>query len=130
MVKHHIASKYDHDCLQNLFLLFMSWLTARIVKNNNILVRIYFIFLQKRPKSNFFLFIIIAILSLILIGKRFFLSHIYRNRLFRPLKNRLTSYVSVFIRKNILNSFLPWSKSSETNPWYKLLCFSASHGFT
>ena len=42
--------------------------------------------------------------------------------------NLLTSYVSVFIRKNILNSSLSWSKSSETNPWYRL--FSASHGFT
>ena len=40
-------------------------------------------------------------------------------------RNLLTSYVSVFIRKNILNSFLSWSKSLETNP-----CFSASHGFT
>ena len=29
----------------------------------------------------------------------------------------LTSYVSVFIRKSILNS-LSWSKSSETNPWW------------
>ena len=44
--------------------------------------------------------------------------------------NILTSYISVLIYKNILNSSLPWSKSSETNPWYRLLCFWASHGFT
>ena len=44
--------------------------------------------------------------------------------------NLLTFYVSVFFRKNILNSSLSCSKSSETNPWYGLLCFSASHGFT
>ena len=44
--------------------------------------------------------------------------------------NLLTSYVSVFIRKNILNSSLSWSKSTETNPWYRLSCFLVSHGFT
>ena len=44
--------------------------------------------------------------------------------------NLLTSYASVYIRKNILNSSLSWSKSSQTNPWYRLLCFSASYGFT
>ena len=38
--------------------------------------------------------------------------------------------MSVFIRKNILNFSLSWSKSSETNPWHRLLCFSASRGFT
>ena len=43
--------------------------------------------------------------------------------------NLLTSYVSVFMLKNIPNSFLSWSKSTENNPWYRLLCFSASHGF-
>ena len=37
--------------------------------------------------------------------------------------NLLTSYVSVFIRQNILNSSLSWSKSSEANPWYKLYAF-------
>ena len=42
-------------------------------------------------------------------------------------KNLLTSYVSVFICKNILNSSLLWSKSSETNPWY--LLWLNSHGF-
>ena len=41
--------------------------------------------------------------------------------------NLRTSYISVFIRKNILNSSLTCSKSSET---YRHLCFSASHGFT
>ena len=44
-------------------------------------------------------------------------------------KNWLASYVSVFIRKKILNSSLLSSKSSETNPWCRLSCFSASHGF-
>ena len=44
--------------------------------------------------------------------------------------NLLTSYASVYIRKNILNSSLSWSKSSQTNPWYRLICFSASYGFT
>ena len=37
--------------------------------------------------------------------------------------NLLASYVSVFIRQNILNSSLSWSKSSEANPWYKLYAF-------
>ena len=44
--------------------------------------------------------------------------------------NLLTSYVSVYIHKSILNSSLSWSNSSQTNPGYKLLCFSASYGFT
>ena len=44
--------------------------------------------------------------------------------------NLQTSYVSVFIRKNILNSSLSWSKSSETNLWHRLLCFSSSYGST
>ena len=42
--------------------------------------------------------------------------------------NLLTSYTSVYIWKNILNSSLSWS--SQTNQWYRLLCFSASYGFT
>ena len=37
--------------------------------------------------------------------------------------NLLTSCVSVFIRQNILNSSLSWTKSSEANPWYKLYAF-------
>ena len=36
----------------------------------------------------------------------------------------------MFIHKNILISSLSWSNSLETNPWYRLLCFSGSHGFT
>ena len=44
--------------------------------------------------------------------------------------NLLTLYVSVFICKNILNSSLSWSKSWETNPPYRIFCFSVSHGFT
>ena len=41
--------------------------------------------------------------------------------------NLLTLYVSVFIRQNILNSSLSWSKGSEANPWYTLplSCFEA-----
>ena len=49
LVKHQKVSKYhDHDHLQNFILRFMSWLTAPIVKNSHILVRIYFIFIKKR----------------------------------------------------------------------------------
>ena len=44
--------------------------------------------------------------------------------------NLLTSYVTLVICKNILNFSSSWSKSSETNPWCRLLCFSASHGWT
>ena len=44
--------------------------------------------------------------------------------------NLLTSYASVCNRKSILNSSLSWSKSSQINLWYRLLCFPASHGFT
>ena len=44
--------------------------------------------------------------------------------------NLLTSYASVYIRKNILNSSLSWSKSSQTNSWYRLLGLSTSYGFT
>ena len=39
-------------CLQNLLLPFMYLLTALIVKNNDILPGIYFIFLIKRPRPN------------------------------------------------------------------------------
>ena len=47
-------------------------------------------------------------------------------------QHKLTNliYFSVFIRENILNSSLSWSKTAENNPWYRLLCFSASYGFT
>ena len=38
--------------------------------------------------------------------------------------------MTVFIHKNILNSSLSWRESSETNPWYRVLWFSTSHGFT
>ena len=37
--------------------------------------------------------------------------------------NLLTSYVSVLICQNILNSSLSWSKNSERNPRYKLYAF-------
>ena len=42
--------------------------------------------------------------------------------------NLLTSYALVCIHKNILNSSLSWS--SQTIPWYRLLCFSVSYCFT
>ena len=47
LVKHQNASKYnDHVCLQNFLLLFMSLLTAPIVKNNHTLAGIYIILLK------------------------------------------------------------------------------------
>ena len=47
MVKYQKVSKlYDHDCLQNFLLLFMSFLTAFIGKNSHISAGIYFIFLK------------------------------------------------------------------------------------
>ena len=52
LVKHQKFSKYfDDDCLQN-FLLFLSLLTAPIVKNSYILDGIYFVFLKRRPSPN------------------------------------------------------------------------------
>ena len=47
-----VSKYYENDCLQNLLLLFMSLLTAPIVKNSHIYTRIYFIFLKKCPKTN------------------------------------------------------------------------------
>ena len=42
---HQKVSKYhEHDLLQNFILLFMSLVTALIVKNSHILAGIYFIF--------------------------------------------------------------------------------------
>ena len=53
LVKYQKASKYyDYDCLRNLLLLFVSLLTATIVKNSYIFARIYFIFLKKCPRPN------------------------------------------------------------------------------
>ena len=40
---------YDHDYLQNFLLLFLSLLTAPIVKNSHTLAGIYLIFLKKCP---------------------------------------------------------------------------------
>ena len=43
----NIVSKYyEHDSLQNFILLFMSLLTALIVKNSHMLAGIYYIFLK------------------------------------------------------------------------------------
>ena len=44
-----VSKIYIHDCSQNFILLFMSLLTAGIVKNNHILGRIYFISLNEVP---------------------------------------------------------------------------------
>ena len=42
---------YEHNYLQNFLLLFMSLLTALIVKNSHILAGVYFIFVKKQPKG-------------------------------------------------------------------------------
>ena len=47
-----VSKYYEHDCLQNVVLLFMSPLKALIVKNSHILIWIYFIFLQITPRPN------------------------------------------------------------------------------
>ena len=54
LVKHRKVSKYyNHDCLQNSPLLFMSLWTAQVVKSSQILAGIYFIFfLKKHPIPN------------------------------------------------------------------------------
>ena len=45
LLNHQKVSKYyEHDCLQNFILLFMSLVIALIVKNSHILAGIYFIF--------------------------------------------------------------------------------------
>ena len=46
LVKHQKVSKHVNDCLQNFVLLFMSWWTAKFVKNSHIYARIYFVFLN------------------------------------------------------------------------------------
>ena len=53
------------------------------------------------------------------------LSHLLAHLLINT--NLLTPDVSVFICKNIVNSFC--REGPETNRWYRLLCFSASQGF-
>ena len=53
LVKHQKVSEYyDHDCLRNFLLLFISLLTASIVRNSHLLAGIYFIFLKERPRPN------------------------------------------------------------------------------
>ena len=42
----NFSKRYDHDCLQNFLLLFLGLLTVPIVKKNNTLTGIYFIFLK------------------------------------------------------------------------------------
>ena len=47
-----LAKYYEHDCLQNVLLLFISLSTALIVKNSHFLAVIYFLFVEKRPRLN------------------------------------------------------------------------------
>ena len=52
-MKHLKVSKYyDHDCLQNFILLFMSLSTVQIVTNTHVFVVVYFIFLKKHLRLN------------------------------------------------------------------------------
>ena len=43
----NVSNYFEHDCLQDFRLLFMSLLTALIIKDSHILARVYFIFLKK-----------------------------------------------------------------------------------
>ena len=53
LLKHPKVSKYyDKDCILNLFVPFMSLLTAPFIKSTHILVGVYFIFVKKRPIPN------------------------------------------------------------------------------
>ena len=53
LLNHQKVSKnYEHDCLQNFILLFMSLLVTLFVENSNIFAGIYFIFLKKLPRPN------------------------------------------------------------------------------
>ena len=57
LVKHQKVSKhYENDCLQSFLLLFMSLLTAPIVKNSHIYTRVYFIFLKTVLKQTWTFF--------------------------------------------------------------------------
>ena len=51
-----VSKYYDHDCVRNFVLLFMSLITALIVKNSHIAAVIYFIFLRKRRRLNLKIF--------------------------------------------------------------------------
>ena len=48
----NVSKYYEHRCLQNFLSLFISLLTALIVKKSNILAGIYFIFPQKHRRLN------------------------------------------------------------------------------
>ena len=52
LLNHKFSKQYEHDCLQNFILLFMSLLTDVIVRNSHILAWVYFIFLKKGPRPN------------------------------------------------------------------------------
>ena len=47
-----VAKYYEHDCLQNFIILFISFLTALIVENSLLFAEIFFVFLKKRPILN------------------------------------------------------------------------------
>ena len=48
-----VSKYYEHDCLQNFILLFMSLLTALIVKGSHFLAGILlYLFLKKRSRPN------------------------------------------------------------------------------
>ena len=51
-----VSKYYETDCLQNCVLLFMYSLTVKLVKNNHVLARIFFIFLKNvlKQTGNFF----------------------------------------------------------------------------
>ena len=52
LIHQKVLEYYEHDCLQNFLLPFMSLLAALIVENVGIIAVIYFIFLKKRPRPN------------------------------------------------------------------------------
>ena len=53
LLNHQNVSKYyEHGCLQNFLLPFMSLLTALIAKKSHVLAGIYFFFLKKRLRPN------------------------------------------------------------------------------
>ena len=47
-----VITYYDNDCLQNIFLLFVSFLTAPVIKNSHILAEPYFTFRKQCPGPN------------------------------------------------------------------------------
>ena len=52
LINQKVSKYYDHDCVQNFILLFISWLKSPIAKSSHIFLTIYFIFQKKLPRSN------------------------------------------------------------------------------